>query len=102
MGVGGKILTYFSIAYTTLVILLMLLSLLLWLLTLTAVYPMIQTWKFRRACGRHVRGRSLDRLAEVYSARLRKVMGHLRHAWRGPWARALPKLLTAEEAHERS
>jgi hypothetical protein len=77
---AGKIITFFSILPAFLYLFLVLLQLSLQLLLFyarLALWERIQAWKFRRSCGKYVKGASLERLSSLYSSQLRQARKQL-------------------------
>jgi hypothetical protein len=77
---AGKIITFFSILPAFLYLFLVLLQLSLQLLLLyarLALWERIQAWKFRRSCGKYVKGASLEKLSSLYSFQLRQARKQL-------------------------
>jgi len=77
---AGKIITFFSILpaflYLSIALLQLSLQLLLFYARLT-LWERIQAWKFRRSCGKYVRGASLEKLSSLYSFQLRQARKQL-------------------------
>ena len=77
---AGKIITFFSILPAFLYLFLVLLQLSLQLLLFyarLALWERIQAWKFRRSCGKYVKGASLEKLSSLYSFQLRQARKEL-------------------------
>jgi hypothetical protein len=77
---AGKIIAFFSILLVFLYLLAVLLQLSLQLLLFyarLALWERIQAWKFRRSCGKYVKGASLERLSSLYSFQLRRARKEL-------------------------
>jgi len=75
-----KITTFFSIFLAFLRLLLTLLQLstqLLLLYARLALWERTQTWKFRKSCGKYVKGTSLEKLSSLYSLQLRQARKQL-------------------------
>ena len=78
---AGKIIAFFfSILLVFLYLLAVLLQLSLQLLLFyarLALWERIQAWKFKRSCGKYVKGASLERLSAFYSFQLRQARKQL-------------------------
>jgi hypothetical protein len=75
-----KIITFLSIFPAFLYLFLALLQLssqLLLLYARLALWERIQAWKFRKSCGKYVKGSSLEELSTLYSFQLRQARKQL-------------------------
>lgn len=77
-----KILSFFSLAITFITLLAKLTIILFSIYIKLAVYPTIQTWKFKKKCKKYVKGQNLENLVRIYDGKLKDMRNQFLNFWK--------------------